>query len=508
MLDRRRFLRVSTVAASGGLVGCASPVGRGTPTASSSPRPARLGQGSPRRIIHLVSDGMSLGTLSCADQLHRFETGRGLAWLDLWNRPEAQRGLMDMRSLDSLVTDSAAASSSWGCGSRVRNGVLNVDSKGHSLRPLMALFGEAGWKRGLVTTTEITHATPAGFSVCVDDRGKGEEIALRYLDLALDVYLGGAQNHFDPAKRKDKRDVWEDFRKAGYVVALDRTALMQAPTDRPWLGTFAAGHLPYSLDQRHDASLQRSVPTIAAMTERALDHLGRHDHFLLQIEGGRVDHACHNNDAAAALRDQLALDAALQVVLDFQRRHPETLVVVTTDHGNANLGLNGMGSSYRDSSERFRRVAEIKASFPEILKQLKELDSDTAIADVLGEMTGLRVAADKLETFRPYVKGKGHALFDQMNSDVAALGQLLANHLGIGFTGTTHTSDYVPIVAIGPGAERFCGMVQNTDVFRHYTSMAGIDYRNPEEPLLADTADPASIPSPAPRENIAEYAIA
>ena len=81
-----------------------------------------------------------------------------------------------------------------------------------------------------------------------------------------------------------------------------------------------------------------------------------------------------------------------------------------------------------------------------------------------------------------------------MNSDVAGLGQLLANHIGIGFVGTTHTSDYVPLVATGPGSERFRGLIHNTDVFRHYTELAGIDYRNPQEPLLADLAPRAVDP--------------
>lgn len=499
MIDRRRFLQVSSAAASASLVGCASTATRQD---AARPRPAHLGAGAPRRIIHVVADGMSLGTLSCADQLSRIERGRGLAWLELWNRPEAHTALMDMRSLDSLVTDSAAAASSWGSGARVRNGVLNVSSSGQPLVPLMPLFGELGWRRGLVTTTEITHATPAGFTVAVSDRGQGEDIAAKYLESRLDVLLGGAQNHFDPAKRKDKRDLWAEFAAAGYHVARTRAELRNAPTDRPWLGTFATGHLPYTLDHRASDTLTRTVPALAEMTDRALARLERHEHFLLQIEGGRVDHACHNNDAAAALLDMLAVDAALELALDFRRRHPETLVVATTDHGNANLGLNGMGSSYRDSSKVFHRLGEIRASFPEILKLLKAAPSESDAARVLLDQTGLKADEKKLAQFLPFVSGKGTTLFDQMNSDVAGLGQLLANHLGIGFVGTTHTSDYVPLAAIGPGSERFRGVIRNTDVFRAYTDLAAIDYRNPEEALLAEASNPVA------GEDTASYALA
>ncbi len=498
MINRRSFFRASGVAASLGTLAT-------TPSAlaaRSSSRNARLREGSPHRIIHVVADGMSLGTLSCADQLSRLERGHGLAWIDLVNQPEARTALMDMRSLDSLVTDSAAASSSWGSGTRVRNGTLNTSSKGKPLLPLHPLFGQAGWKRGLVTTTEITHATPAGFTVAVKDRNSGEDIAAQYLTRGVEVMLGGAKNHFDPAKRKDKRDLWAEFTAAGYFVAKSRDELRNAPTDRPWLGTFSEGHLPYSIDVATSQSLQATVPTLPEMVERALAHLGRHERFLLQIEGGRVDHACHNNDAAAALRDLLTLDEALAIVLKFQRRHPETLVVVTTDHGNANLGLNGMGTSYRDSSQRFRNLAGVRASFPEILKSMKTVRTEAEAIALLAHHTGYRADPAKIALLLPFVNAKGSALFEQMNSDVAALGQILANHLGIGFTGTTHTSDYVPIVAIGPGADRFRGLIHNTDVFRTYTDLAEIDYRNPDEPLLASADLAPEV------EDIPSYAVA
>lgn len=502
MQNRRRFLQSSTLAASVSLVGCASP--RST---SLSPRPARLGPGQPARIIHIVSDGMSLGTLTCAEHLRHLETGRSTAWIGLQQDPAAVPGLMDTRSLNSLVTDSAAAASSWGCGAHVQNGKLNVSSSGLNLTPLTTLLQQAGWRRALVTTTEITHATPAGFAVNVPDRGQGEEIARQLLDRQLDLLLGGALPHFDPAKRKDQRDLLTEARTAGYQVLRSREDLQRAPLDTPWLGLFASGHLPYSIDRDASPELQRTVPTLAEMTARALQHLERHDHFFLMVEGGRIDHACHNNDAAGALRDQLALDDALAEALAFQRRHPDTLLVVTTDHGNANLGLNGLGTSYGGSSAAFQRLTSIHASFPEILRQLKATTSVADARTLLAELTGYQAPEAKFNLFHPFLADKGSALFDQMNSAVAALGQLLANHTGIGFSGTSHTSDYAPLLALGPGADRFRGYLANVDVFRHYTALAGIDHQNPREPFLASS--PFLSPAPATAtENIAAYALA
>jgi hypothetical protein len=86
---------------------------------------------------------------------------------------------------------------------------------------------------------------------------------------------------------------------------------------------------------------------------------------------------------------------------------------------------------------------------------------------------------------------KGRHLYDVLKADVAGLGHLMANHVGIGFTGNAHTADYVAINAVGPGAEKFDGFVENTDVFYHYLNFGKIDFRNPTEPLITES-DPAA----------------
>lgn len=517
MISRRRFVS-RTLAAAG--------------TAAGFPYLARSAQSEPaagqkpERIIHLVADGMSWGTLTCADYLSLQLRQRGLTWIQLMNDSRVKQGLMNMRSLNSMVTDSSAASSSWGSGSRVMNGVVNLLPSGRKLTPIYDLFGQAGWKRGLVTTTEITHATPAGFAASVDSRGEGDEIAVQYLERGIELLLGGGQKFFDPAKRKDKRNLRGEFLSADYHVMHSAAELASAPTDKRWIGTFYDSHLPFTLDQMSNRRLIELVPTLAMMTRRALEWLGRSNHFILQVEGGRVDHGAHNCDAAAALRDMIAFDEALDVALEFQQQQPNTLIVITTDHGNGNMGVNGMGSAYGDSSPKFKRLAQIKASFPEILDQLRRPRPAISVHDprrsdasgerpardyvprvediraIIGELTGYRISARKAELFRSYLTKTGTALYDFMNADTIQLGQLLANHIAVGWTGNAHTSDYVPITALGPGAERFTGFVQNTDVFRHYTDMAGIDFRNPEEPLMASVEQPSRG-----LENIQEYAL-
>ncbi len=452
--------------------------------ADQPPRPNQ----KPRHIIMLVSDGMSAGTLTAGDHLSQLLRNRGTAWLGLYSNPAAHFGYMNMRSLDSLVTDSSAASSSWGSGSRIANGAVNTLPDGRELKPLYSLFKEAGWKRALVTTTEITHATPAGFAANDGSRGNAEAIAEQYLERHVDVLLGGGRKFYDPRRRKDKKDLWEAHRKAGYFVALDKASFEKAPLDKPWLGTFSESHLPFTVDQRQSGNLQQTVPTLAELTRAALKKLEREDHFIMQVEGGRVDHGAHASDAAAALFDQVAFDDAIEVCLEFQKRHPDTLIVISTDHGNGNLGLNGMGKNYVASSPMFANLKEFKGSFDAIFDATGKTPDPRTVQQVLLQFTGYQAPEVKCAMLVEVMQKTGRVMFESMNTPTAQLGQLLANHTGIGWTSGAHTADYVPVTAVGPGSEKFHGFIQNTDVFDHFLKFAGIDFRNPSMPLMSATA--------------------
>lgn len=512
-LDRRRFFSRSGLLAATSLAAPAV-------IKAAEPGNARSGQ-KPRHIIHLVADGMAMATLSMADHLSRAVRGRGLSWMNLYNQPGTVGAFMDVRSLNSVVTDSSASSCAWSSGSRIVNGTVNILPDGTVLTPLYTLFGQQGWKRALVTTTEITHATPAGFAASGLRREAAENIAVQYLERSIEVLLGGGQKYFDPAKRKDKLDLLSNYQAAGYQVFKSAKEFAAAKNDGKWLGIFANSHLPFTVDWNHDAKHKETVPHLAELTRKALAKLENENHFIMQVEGGRVDHGAHMCDAVAALYDQIAFDEALDVCLDFQKRHPDTLLVITTDHPTGNPGLNGLGTGYGFSSALFTNVQRVKRSFSEILKTLNVPGPDTPpltkgqvappvaqdpkfIADTLREATDYQVSLEKAAVLAPYLAKKGKAQFTLMNSAVAQLGQLMANHLGIGWAGTTHCSDYVPLVATGPGAERFRGFILNTDVFRHYTQLAGIDFKNPSAPIKEDLKVPQDLDKDLQKEKEAK----
>jgi len=486
MDTRRRFLK-SLLAAPVLGAGCAHVDSKtGIHKATTGTVPAYIAPpGSPRRIIHLVADGMSSGTLACADHYSQIQRGRRLTWFEMLRRDDVRVGVMDVRSQNSIVTDSSASASAWGSGVRIPNGKVNQTSKGRPLVTLYELLGEAGWKRGLVTTTEITHATPAGFAACVKSRADAEDIAAQYLERRVDLALGGGRKYFLSDQRKDKRDLRIAFREAGYAVLETPKDLEKAPLDQRWIGLFSAGHLPFLVDQKGGLTQVDPTPPLADLTRAALRNLVNSERFILQVEGGRVDHGSHNNDAAAAVWEMIGFDEALDVCLEFQREHPDTLLVMTTDHGTGNPGLNGMGDNYGQSSKLFRNVSRMRQSLPEIISRLQLAETPAAKLAVLKESTGYTPSTRRMDQLQPFLQKKGYALYDGLNSEVGALGQMLGNHLGVSFTSTAHTSDHVPVLAVGPGADRFRGFVENTEIFDHYVEFAGIRFHNPQESLLA-----------------------
>ncbi len=508
MLSRRRFLTASG-AIIGGLGSGLTPLRAAENTV---PSPANAPD-KPGRIILLVSDGMSAGTFALTDIFSQRTREKPLVWKDLMKKNGVVNACMNTRSANALVTDSAAAASSWGCGVRVPNGALNVRSDGRELVPLYDLLRDQDWATALVTTAEITHATPAGMAVASESRHAAEDIAVQYLDRRVHLLYGGGAVFFDPSRRMDRRDLFADFQKAGYSLIRNRSELLASTQSGPQLAVFSDSHLPYTLDEIQNPS-GPTAPTLAEMTSSALLALEGKEHFFLQVEAARVDHAAHNSDIAAVIHDQLAFDDAVQVCLDFQTRFPDTLVVITTDHGNSNPGLNN--TALKNGSTPFvEAVGKTRQSFPKILSAIQK-DAETRqvglstfhlvnpdqLASVLLDATGFSPHRAQTEQLLSAFAGNSNALYGQMTKPVTQLGQWLANHTGVGWTGNTHTSDYVMLSAVGPGSERFNGWLENTDLFNHFTDLAGIDFRNPALPEIA--ADLHNNP-PHAQERVEEY---
>jgi alkaline phosphatase len=434
-------------------------------------------------VILVVSDGMSASVPGLTEDFSRLvRNGRSTRLAELADRSETTQGLLVTASLSSPVTDSAAASSAWASGSKVANGSINQLPDGTRLVPIGPLARDAGRRVGLVTTTRITHATPAAFAASVPSRTLEDQIAEQLL--GIDVLMGGGRRHFDGVTRSDQLDLLARFRENGYSIATEASGLGQ-PGEGSFLGLFSDSHLPMTIDRRADPALAASVPTLAAMTESALQRLTVDDRgFLLQVEGGRVDHAAHANDAAGLLWDQLELDDALGVALDFAASRGDTLVVFLSDHGNSNPGLSGTGPGYRRSAEAFAALMQVTRSFEWMLPRLAAIErgggGDEAIAAFILEHTGSPSDPRRLAPLRQALRGEP---VDEANPQLAnpqgQLGRLLSGRFGIGWVGTSHTADWVTCLATGPGCEALEGMHAHPELYAILADAMGVTHRNP-----------------------------
>jgi alkaline phosphatase len=427
-----------------------------------------------KNIIFLVSDGMSIGTLTMASLLMQRKEGKQSKWLSLYEQNKVSRAVMDTASLNSLVTDSAAASSSWGGGIRVNNGALNTNPDGSENTPIWKKFKATGKAAGCVTTVPITHATPAGFLISSKQRNDQPGIALKYLNEKYDVLLGGGTEFFSATKREDKADVYGQFKKAGYQVVQNRADLLNqtSAANTPLLGVFHEDGLPYSLDRATDASIQTAIPTLAEMTSTAIKRLSKHkEGFVLQVEAGKVDWAAHANDIGGLLYDQIAFDDALAVAMEFAESNKDTLVIVTTDHGNANPGL----FSGSKANSNFDRIQKFKHTNEWILSGVNKNTSVNSLIEKIEEANGY--AIDKAEAamlLKHYEMLDEKGIYNPRNLPFKHLAEIQGRYTSVGWGSMDHSADYVELAMFGPGSELLKPFVKNTDLHQLMLKACGV----------------------------------
>ena len=375
---------------------------------------------------------------------------------------------------DSLVTDSAAAATAIASGVKTNNGAVGVDASGAEVPTVLEAAARRGWACGIVSTTAVTDATPAAFTAHVPDRRLMAQVAeqqIRRQDLR--VLLGGGTQYFvprtrtcasagetgrgiadGPSRRGDDLDLVAEAREKGFAVATNRRALLDGPAPERLLGLFAPFELPYAIDR--DEAGEAEAPTLAEMTARALEVLDREGRgFLLVVEAGRVDHACHHNDAGAALGEMRELDAALEPILAAAERRRDLLLVVTADHETGGLSLSSPKGEHL-GADHLARLSTQRRSL-------------AAVAAAVG---GATAPADAAREAAPWLGQRPVALTDPAQD---GRGPFLGKHRrpygdeasrggGVVFATDGHTATPVPVVAAGPGADRFAGLLDNTDL--------------------------------------------
>jgi alkaline phosphatase len=253
------------------------------------------------------------------------------------------------------VTDSAAGATAIATGVKTNNGVVGMDPDGNSLTTILEQAQARGMAVGLVTTTQMAHATPAAFAAHVPSRYQMIDIAGQMLANEVDVLLGGGEDEFLPltvtgaypqvGKRTDGRNLIDEAIAAGYTYVYSATALAAVdPGSTPrLLGLFADEGLP-----------RPHSPSLAEMTGTAIDILSQDpDGFFLLVEGGQIDWAAHDNDAATVISDTLAFDQAVAVAQSYALTATDTLIIVTADHETGGMSVSLASSGLPDEDGPF-----------------------------------------------------------------------------------------------------------------------------------------------------------
>jgi alkaline phosphatase len=338
----------------------------------------------------------------------------------------------------SFVTDSAAAATAIATGVKTLNGSVSIDLNGSEQPTILELARDSGRSVGLVSTCQITDATPAAFAAHVPHRANQCEVARQYIERSrVDVILGGGAAHWYPygSRLPDSLTVGRPCHgmgsngdlvalasQLGYECLTDAAALTESLDRRrrqpagPLLGLFAAHEFFVQTAEGLGANYDPPV-SLADLTSAAIEILAQNpDGFFLMVEESAIDRMAHRNNAPLTLKGVLELDRAVQVALSFASRVPDTLIVVTADH----------------------------------------------------ECGGLAVAGSEDQPY-PYEPGGG--LLDTMLAGEDGPFPVADADYGfvVGWATTGHTAAPVPITSTGPGGERLTGPIENTDVFHALT---------------------------------------
>lgn len=408
----------------------------------------------PKNVILLIPDGFGPASVTFARDFVRAVEHRPVLVFDSLLVGTARTG-----SLNSRVTDSAAAGTALATGYKTDNGHVAVMPNGDALPTLLEAAEAVGKATGLVVTSSITDATPATFSAHVVDRADENTIAWQQLHQGIDVIFGGGAQHFLPiaqgGQRTDGRNLFAYADVQGYhVIRTDRD--LRQSTRSPVLGLFADGPLALSIDAATVAE-----PSLAAMTQNAIDLLQTDaDGFFLMVEGSRIDHAAHANDAAAHLREILAYEAAFQVALDFAQRDGETLIVAVADHETGGLALGGFGENGYGWSPEV--LAAIRASQAELAARIRHEGNAPRVFAAYAGITDLTSAEQD-------------ALHQAPHADLqAVVADIINTRLQIGWTTSGHSAVDVNVYAYGPGWQLFVGNHENTYISRALAALMDV----------------------------------
>lgn len=279
----------------------------------------------PKNIIFLIGDGMGVSQVFAG-----LVGNQGKLFIENCRHI----GFSKTQSSDNFITDSAAGGTALSTGVRTYNGAIGVNPDTIPVKTILEEAEENGLATGLVSTSAITHATPASFIAHQKKRSMYEEIAADFLKTDIDVFIGGGLAHF--IGRKDKRNLLNELKEKGYTVENDLAKIQKVKS----------GKLAGLTAQVHNGRMEERGDMLPIATKTAINILDKNsngDGFFVMIEGSQIDWGGHANSSIYIVEDMLDFDRAIGEAIKFAAKDGETLVVVTADHETGGMAITGGG---------------------------------------------------------------------------------------------------------------------------------------------------------------------
>lgn len=443
-------------------------------------------------VFYFIGDGMGVNQVQGTEYyLGELEGKTGISPLQFTQFPYST--VATTFSATNRVTDSAAAGTALATGHKTKNGAIGVLKDLQTPVNSIAVWAKNSGKRvGIATSVSVDHATPAAFYAHVAGRGSYYNIGKDLYKAGFDFYAGS--DFLQPTNKENANDenLYDMAGKNGYVIARGYKDYLKKSKKADKMILFQSevaskqdrSAIPYAIDRT------KSDLTLQDITRSAVNFLTKDasEGFFLMVEGGKIDWACHSNDAATVFQEVIDFDNAIKVAYEFYAQHPdETLIVITADHETGGIVL-GTGP-YELNLQVLKNQKVSESGFTKIVNRLREKSKNQVswedIKQALKENFGFWDAvklSDKQEArlkavYESSLKNQQMKLEKSeyaQDEPIAAEAKRIIDEIAlVGWTSGGHSAGYVPVFAIGAGAELFQGRIDNTEIPLRIAKAAG-----------------------------------
>jgi alkaline phosphatase len=465
---------------------CVQPLFARGVSGDSARNTATAVNGQAKYVFLFIGDGMAMSQISSAEVFSTARASKDINVTRLGFTRFPVAGLTTTYDAGTFITDSASAGTAIATGNKTLSGVINMDAgKTRRFKTIAEYAHEAGMKVGIVSTVTLNHATPAAFYAKVPSRSDYYDIAVQLADSGFE-YFGGGMIDQPAGKNHDRPSVIDRIKANGYTYVDTKEGFLAL---KPGAGKVVAispviqdsGAMKYEIDREQDEL------SLADYTKKGIELLDNPQGFFMMVEGGKIDWACHANDAGAAIYDVLAMDNAVRAALDFAEQHPrETLIVVTGDHETGGLTIGFAGTQYDTFFDKVglqkksyvafdsdvlgpykKNTPQDQAKLSSLIPVIKEsfgIDYDGLSAFQKEQIEFAFQRSIGNEQVRAFTEDQ-YLLYGGYEPLTVKLTQIMNQTAGIGWTSYAHTGVPVSTFAHGIHQEIFGGYYDNTDIF-------------------------------------------